>query len=132
MHSPGIANLEKNGSDDVKIYENPKTFRHEFEPGVGYEGRILTNETPSLFDKLFKRKAYYQKVDISIYDFDKEELIGAGETRWVRAGKLAQLRMAHSLRREELKAWELCKEYVGKDIPFSSAIEEGLIRNTSG
>ncbi|AJD93699.1 hypothetical protein JMA_43820 (plasmid) [Jeotgalibacillus malaysiensis] len=40
--------------------------------------------------------------------------------------------MAHSLRREELKAWELCKEHVGRDIPFSSAIEEGLIRNTSG
>lgn len=116
----------------MKLYTNPQTFRHEFEPGIGYEGRILIDETPSLLDKLFKRTAYYEKVDISIYDFNKEELIGAGETRWVRIGKLGRLRMAHSLRREELKAWELCKEHVGRDIPFSSAIEEGLIRNTSG
>lgn len=116
----------------MSVDKVPFVFRHEFEPGVGYEGTVLKDTTPSRLDKLLKRSAHYERVELIVKDFNNNQEFGTGETRWIRKGRLDKIRMAHSLRREELKAWELCKECLDKEIPFSSAIEDGLIKEYSG
>lgn len=106
---------------------NPFTFRHEFEPGIGYEGMIVKDNTPSWIDRLLRRNAHYEKIELRYYDFETDTQFGSGETRWVRKGFLDELRMAHSFRKEEVKAWEACKKYSRKELPFSSSIKDDVI-----
>lgn len=111
----------------MNINVNPVTFRHEFETGIGYEGLIVKDSSPSWLDRLLRRNAHYEKIELRYLDFKTDTQFGSGETRWVRKGTLDHLRMAHSFRKEEMKAWEACKEYVGKELIFSSSIKEDVL-----
>lgn len=102
-------------------------FKHEFEPGIGYTGKIVIDSTPSFWDKILKRQPHYEQVFIEVYDFKNNKLLKKLETYRVRKSRYARVKMAHSLRKQEKLAWEICKEHIGKEILFSTAIEDGVI-----
>jgi len=105
-------------------------FKHEFDVGIGYKGKIVVDNDPSFWDNIWRRKPHYEQVFIEVYDFEKETVLENLETKRIRKSRFARIQMAHSLRKQEEKAWELCKKYTGRELIFSSAIEDGLISDS--